>query len=342
MQAVKKQPKIRTKATHLCPNCFQTLDRNGLCVYCAKHCTEFDNPNNTLPIYTVLKNGEYVIGKVLGQGGFGITYKAYNLFTGHVVAIKEFFPKGYVKRTFQATSVYIQPEHQPAFQHWLMAFVKEAQILMHIRELRGVVKMTDFFQENDTAYIVTNFMDGMPLRTYINKLGGRVHWRDALNILRPVFDSLYTLHDNGIIHNDISPENIMVVQNKYVKLIDFGAACLFKQPSFKPYVVLKKGYSPIESYSDAYPKGPWTDIYQAVATLFNIICADTPPEAPIRARVDQLRKPSLYGLKMPLIIENTILKALKVCPKDRYQTTLQLIQNLYGEILPFFPKAVVR
>lgn len=322
----------------ICPFCFRTLERSGFCIFCKKSVADMVNPPNTLPARTMLGK-RYFTGKVLGAGGFGITYMAYDMTTAETVAIKEFFPKGYTRRATASTQVSVPvEEHKPVFQHWLAAFVKEARILSTIKNLHGVVKMRDFFQENATAYIVTDFLDGVPLRTYINNLGGRLKLKDALSVLRPILDSLYVLHEHGVIHKDISPENIMVVKHTSVKLIDFGAASVFNNPVDQPYVVLKTGYSPIELYNDQSQKGPWTDIYQAGATLFNAITGDIPPEAPARAKLDLLKKPSYYGVEIPPIIEGAIMKSLKLNPRERYQTMLPFIQTLYGEMIPSFAK----
>ncbi len=322
--------------SRICPQCFHTLERNGVCLFCKKNVASMANEGSALPIRTLL-NKRYFIGKVLGAGGFGITYKAYDMNTAETVAVKEFFPRGYACRGVGSAAVMIPlAEHQSAYQHWLAAFVKE--VLSSVKNLHGVVKLRDFFQENNSAYIVTDFLDGIPLRTYINNLGGRLKLRDALSVLRPVFDSLYVLHEHGVIHKDISPENIMVVKHTQVKLIDFGAASLFKNPVDRPYVVLKKGYSPIELYSENAPKGPWTDLYQAGATLYNALTGCLPAEAPERAKLDLLKKPSYFGLELPPIVEAAIMKSLKVNPGDRYQTMLPFIQTLYGEMIPSFPK----
>jgi serine/threonine protein kinase len=130
----------------------------------------------------------------------------------------------------------------------------------------------------------------------------------------------------------------MVVKNSSVKLIDFGAASRFKSNLDQPYIVLKKGYSPIELYSEKASKGPYTDIYQAGATLFNALTGDIPPEATMRVKQDIIRKPSSYGVKLPPIIEGAVMKSLKVNPCDRYQTMLPFIQTLYAEMIPSFSK----
>jgi len=304
-------------------------------MFCNVRVDLMSNPEPALPARKILHK-HYFIGKVLGQGGFGITYKAYDLRTSQTVAIKEFFPKGYATRSIHSPSVAVSEAHMPAFRHWMKAFVKESTILKSVKGLHGVVRMREFFQENETAYIVTDFLDGVSLRVYINSLGGRLKLKDALSVLRPVFDSLYILHENGVIHKDISPENIMVVKNHTVKLIDFGAASVFSDPIDKPFVVLKQGYSPIELYTENAPKGPYSDVYQAGATLYNALTGTIPPEAPQRLKEDMLKKPISFGVRLAPIVEKAIMKSLRVNPFERYQCMLPFIQTLYGEVIPKF------
>jgi serine/threonine protein kinase len=255
------------------------------------------------------------------------------------VAIKEFFPKGYTTRTHKSAAVTVlKGSYAAAFNHWLSAFVREAQILTSIKHMSGVVKLLDFFQKNNTAYIVMDFLEGVSLRKYLNMRGGRVKLQEALNIMRPVLDSLLVLHQYGIIHKDISPENIIVVQNKYVKLIDFGAASIFTQNVIKPFIMLKGGYSPIELYNNSLQQGPWSDIYQAGATLYNCITGAIPPEAPARIPVDDLVRPSAFGIPIPLVVENCLMRSMAIDPAARYDNMGKYIQLLYGEFLPKPPK----
>lgn len=288
----------------------------------------------TLPLRTLV-NGRYLVGTVLGMGGFGITYLAWDMATSCKVAIKEFFPKGYTTRIPMSCAVTVlQKNYSSAFNHWLTAFVREAQILTSINHLHGVVKLLDFFQANNTAYIVMDYLEGVSLRKYLNARGGRIELKEALNLLRPVMDSLVVLHQYGVIHKDISPENIQIVQNKFVKLIDFGAASIYNQNVSKPFIVLKKGYSPIELYTMNLPQGPWSDIYQMGATLYNCITGIVPPEASTRINRETICRPSAFNIKIPLVVENCIMKALAVQPKDRYDNFGEFIQMLYGEFLP--------
>ncbi|MCL2256256.1 MAG: serine/threonine protein kinase, partial [Firmicutes bacterium] len=286
---------------------------------------------SALPLKTVLV-GRYVIGKPLGAGGFGVTYLAYDLKEDAKVAIKEFFPKGFTMRSSGGNHVtLINKSHGDAFNHWLKAFVKEAQILISIKHLKGVVRFFDFFQTRSTAYIVMDYLEGVSLRTYLNNQNGKMSLQRTQKMIRPVLDSLLSLHQYGVIHKDISPENILIVDNRYVKLIDFGAASIYTQRTEKPYIVLKAGFSPIELYTTSVAQGPFSDVYQIGATIYNCICGAIPPPASERLNQDRIIRPSQYGVKMPIILENSLMKALAVKPRDRYDNMGAFIQTFYGE-----------
>lgn len=287
-------------------------------------------PSHALPRRTLL--GErYLIADVLGTGGFGITYLTYDVQTKKTAAVKEFFPKGYAVREEGGTRVgVLAPENVTSFNHWLNAFTEEARILVRIKSLHGVVKLLDFLRENNTAYIVSDYLEGESLRAYLTAREYKITWTEALSILRPVLESLQLLHESGVLHKDVSPENIQIVRGKYVKLIDFGAATLFKRKTEEfPFLVRKEGYSPIELYKPhAYPQGPWTDVYQAGATLFNCVTGYIPPAATERLEKDRLPSPFSLGADLPVHVEEAVLKAMAILPDDRYPSIREFMNAL--------------
>lgn len=318
----------------ICLNCFHTLDKNNFCFNCRTRANDTQGSVLTLPMRTVLGK-RYLISKPLGMGGFGITYLAWDLATSNKVAIKEFFPKGYTTRQQFSTKVTVlQSDYVNAFNHWLNAFVQEARILLSINHLHGVVRLLDFFEANNTAYIVMDYLEGMSLRKYLAARGGFIPINEALSILRPVLDSLLVLHQYGVIHKDISPENIQIVKNRYVKLIDFGAASIYNQNVNKPFIVLKSGFSPLELYTANAPQGPWLDVYEIGATFYNCITGMIPQDASQRMRQDFVVRPRSINIKIPIAVENALMKALAIDPRDRYDNIGEFIQMLYGEFMP--------
>lgn len=319
----------------ICLNCFGTLDpRTRVCPTCHKRATDDQTVPYAIPQRALLA-GRYLMGAPLGRGGFGITYKAYDMATGRRVAIKEFFPKGYTKRVPRSLAVDVSnPETAKVFNYWLTAFIQEAKVLTSIKHMDGIVSIYDFFLTNNTAYIVMEYLDGMSLHRFINGRGERLHLNETLNIMRPVLETLLLLHQHGIIHKDISPENIQIVNNRTIKLIDLGAASIYNQHVQKPFFVLKKGYSPIELYSQTGSQGPWTDIYEVGATIYTCLVGKPPPEATERRQRDKLVPPSELNVKIQPIREKILLKALAVDPKDRYSNIGAFQQMFYGEFMP--------
>ncbi len=319
----------------ICLNCFGTLDpKTRVCTHCRKRAADDQSPTYALPLRSLLAN-RYLIGMPLGRGGFGITYKAYDMLTCRRVAIKEFFPKGYTKRIPNSLAVDVtDSQNGKVFNYWLTAFIQEAKVLTSIKHMEGIVKIYDFFLTNNTAYIVMEYLDGMSLHRFINGRGGRLHINETLNIMRPVLETLLQLHQHGIIHKDISPENIQIVNNRTIKLIDFGAASIYTQQIFKPFFVLKKGYSPIELYSQNGSQGPWTDIFEVGATIYTCLVGKPPPEATERYVSDKIVPLSALNVKIQPIRERILMKALAVNPKDRYSNIGAFQQMFYGEFMP--------
>lgn len=319
----------------ICLNCFGTLDpRTHVCTKCNKRAADNQAPSQAIPMRTLLA-GRYLIGMPLGRGGFGITYKAYDMLTCTRVAIKEFFPKGYTQRLPHSCAVDVNDANNAkVFNYWLTAFIQEAKVLTSIKHLDGIVGIYDFFLTNNTAYIVMEYLDGMSLHRFIHGRGGRLHINETLNIMRPVLETLLRLHQHGIIHKDISPENIQIVNNRIIKLIDFGAASIYTQNVSKPFFVLKKGYSPIELYVQNGSQGPWTDIYEIGATIYTCLVGNPPPEATERRTSDKLVPPSALNVKIQPIREKTLLKALAINPQERYSNIGEFQQMFYGEFMP--------
>ncbi len=318
----------------ICLHCFATVNpKTRICPRCGKHADE-QSPAGALPMRTVL-SGRYLISAPLGRGGFGITYKGYDMYTSSVVAIKEFFPKGYTKRLPNTTVVELGTvENAKVFNYWLTAFIQEAKVLTSIKHLDGIVSIYDFFLTNNTAYIIMEYLNGMSLHRFINGRGGKLHMTETLNIMRPVIETLLRLHQHGVIHKDISPENIQIVDNRIIKLIDFGAASIYTQNIQKPFFVLKKGYSPLELYTQGGSQGPWTDIYELGSTIYTCLVGNPPPEATERRVTDKIVPPSQLGVKIQPVREKSLLKALSVYPKDRYSNIAAFQQMFYGEFMP--------
>lgn len=216
----------------------------------------------------LLKNGRtlgsrYVIEGVLGEGGFGITYRGHDKTLDVEVAIKEYYPQGFVTRntTYSEELTVSQSKYTEMFQKGKEKFLSEARTLARFNRQEGVVSVTDFFETNNTAYIVMEFLDGITLKQYIDTQG-LLTPAEILDLMAPLMEALDEVHNVGLIHRDISPDNIMLLENGGVKLMDFGAARAYTEFGEKSLsIVLKHGYAPEEQYRTHGVQGPWTDIY---------------------------------------------------------------------------------
>lgn len=277
-------------------------------------------------------NNRYVIERVLGEGGFGITYLGTDTLLNVKVAIKEFYPHGIVTRNNSVDDeVTVSYSRQSdTFRRGKQRFLEEAQIVAKFKSQEGIVDVTDFFEANNTVYMVMEYLDGITLKSYLQG-NGPIDAEDMLEMLVPVLEALDEVHKQGLIHRDISPDNLMLMENGKIKLMDFGAARDYTDAGEKSLsIVLKPGYAPEEQYRSRGEQGPWTDIYAFCATLYKAITGVTPEESMQRAIEDHLKKPSELGVKLPSSMERAMMKGLSVFQRDRYQNLRDFCQDLYG------------
>ncbi len=295
---------------------------------------------HVLKPFTILQ-GKYLVGNVLGEGGFGITYMGLDLNLEIRIAIKEFYPNGFVTRESEVTSMVTNYTRSDSGQYekWRDSFVREARSLARFSNLPGIVHVRDFFQENNTAYIVMEFVEGETLKNHLKKSGGRIPVDETLTMMKPVIQALSKVHEAQIIHRDISPDNIMVQEDGQVKLIDFGAARDFGTADEKSMsVLLKPGFAPEEQYRSRGNQGPWTDVYALCATIYRCITGEKPPESMERMREDVLKRPSSFGIQISPSVEAALLAGLEVYAEKRIKTMSELSAKLYDNGSAYTPE----
>jgi serine/threonine protein kinase len=304
----------------LCVGCMENDSGEAVCPKCGR---PFDlAPQNALQLKprTMLRD-QYLIGRALGHGGFGITYLAWDLGLETRLAIKEYMPNGVAGRSSGATQVVAYPgQTEVVFEWGLDRFMDEARTLKKFSS-PGIVSVDTIFRENGTAYLVMEFLDGWTLEEYVNSRGGTVPADTLTRILLPVFDALSVVHADGILHRDISPDNIYLTRAGKVKLIDFGAARnALSQKSRNLSIVLKEGYAPEEQYRSSGIQGPWTDVYATAATFYHAVTGRRPQSALDRQADDRLQRPSALGIQIQEPVEAALMKALSVKAVDRFQS----------------------
>ena len=334
-----------------------------------------------LAVNTVLA-GKYLVGPVLGEGGFGITYVGYDLNMETRIAIKEYFPVELVTRdtTRRSTGkgggasggqvsgsasmsgggsdrvISLSGEKSKTYQQGLKKYVDEARNVSQFSGIPGIVSVKDFFYENDTAYIVMEYIEGVSLKEYLKQKGGKVSEEEALAVMRPVLEALEKVHAAGIVHRDISPDNIMLTFTEEtgvesagkqagqagangpalygniaaVRLIDFGAARMTAKNDQKSLtIILKHGYAPEEQYRSHGEQGPWTDVYALCAVFYRMLTGKVPEPAMDRLFSDGLKRPEELGSKVSPAVSEAIMRGLAVKKEDRIQSVRELTDALY-------------
>lgn len=314
-----------------CPNCFgeynESLDACPFCGYTPI------SQNDQYPLALApgrILAGRYILGRVLGQGGFGITYLAWDVRDKVRVAIKEFFPDSLVMRQPDTTRVaLLTGDREENFRFGKEQFLAEAKTLAQFVDNPNIVSVYSYFEENGTAYFAMEYVEGKSLKSYLKEKEGRLSWEETLQLLVPVMDALQAVHDKGIIHRDVKPDNIFITEDGHTKLLDFGSARYsLGDRSRSLDVVLTAGYAPKEQYARHSRQGPYTDVYSLAACFYACITGTVPTESVERTEDDDLPLPSARRAKLPAYAEDAILKGLSIKAENRWQTMADFKANL--------------
>ena len=327
---------MKVNGRERCVGCMKPLTAEGRCAYCGLQQDKYR------PIPRCLRPGmclrdRYVLGRVLGEGSFGISYIAWDCLLDTVVAIKEYFPESLVSRHIseedEDTNVYIYEKRESQkYQESLKKYLGEAKSLSAYYDLDGIVSVRDFFYANNTAYIVMGYVDGISVKEYVEK-NGPIEGEKFLRMLEPVIQSLAKVHQTGVLHRDISPDNMLLTRDEKLVLIDFGAARKENINMTRSMtVVFKRGFSPEEQYRTRGQQGAWTDVYALCATAYYALTGKAPDESIQRVLEDDM--PSLTEMTdvdLPMQQKRAFMKGMTVDFHHRYQTMDELYQGLYQQ-----------
>lgn len=315
----------------LCPGCMQHLkDSNTTCPHCGypeKHLTVKDS----LPVFSILA-GKYLLGAPLGKGGFGITYIAMHLPDEKIVAIKEFFPANLaVRDTDNETVVPADDTKAVYYRTGMKSFSEEGRILYLLSDIEHIVHVTEQIQANNTTYLVMEYVPGISLKKYMKQQQKLFSEQETLTLMQPILSALQAMHQKGILHRDISPENLMLSPDNTLTLIDFGAARTFSRSDDDNLtVILKRGYAPEEQYHSNSRQGPWTDLYAVCAVMYQMLTGILPQEASARAEEDHLTPISrIEGLSLSPSTCAALEKGLQMDSMERYPDIGALMKVLY-------------
>ena len=277
-----------------------------------------------------LGNGKYQVEKILGAGGFGITYRCSDTQSGRVCAVKEYMPEAIASRDPETGRIVPEPDRQAAFLHGKKRFLEEAQILIRMSAIPGVVHVEDVFEENDTAYYVMEYLDGRTLKQVMRALGGKLPWAAAVEAVARAGLALEEIHMRaGIFHRDISPENIYVTRDGQVKLIDFGNAKeLTRQKDQEYSVVLKPSFAPPEQHSSRMQQGSYTDVYSLAGTYYFALTGIRLPSAVERLTGETYIPLKQMNLGIPEAVSDVVDQALVLDCRRRTQTMREFVEGI--------------
>ena len=326
---------IEINNKRMCEFCFSPIPpKSKECPCCTFGSNKSSYPT-ALPEKTIL-SGRYVVGRVLGKGGFGITYLCYDSKDEKKVAVKEYLPDSLTHRNSGELLVsYYNDEREEYFKIGAKKFYEEAKLLSCFNGNPNIISVSEFFFENNTTYFVMEYLDGIDLRMHIRNSGGKISEGEAVYILKSLSDALMIIHNADVLHRDISPDNIFICRDRNIKLIDFGAARqVLGEASKSLSVILKQGFAPFEQYQRHGKQGPWTDIYALGASIYYSLTGRLIDDA--MSRIDD---PTLNtdGISPEFIA--IIEKMLAVKAADRYQSITELKNSLAAlEIKPRTPQ----
>lgn len=313
--------------TNVCTACWQGIYVNGICPNCHSQQTENDaRRSDALPIMDIV-HGIYCIGDVLGKGGYGITYSAWDNMHMRRVALKELFPSTSVTRSGNARDVIPNRGHEDYFAELKGKFAEEAKRPQKLGEECKAVKVYDLFQCNNTVYYVMEYLEGCDLRVY-QKRNGLLSWDFLAPIMRQLLDTLAILHKENLIHRDISPDNIFLTKDGQVKLIDFGAARAY-QGTLNFTVQKKASFAPWEQMESNGNQGPWTDLYALSVTMYMLLSGKLPPKAQDRIYGKPVIPLDKLCPDLPFHVVKTIEKGMSIRIRDRYLSAEEYIQALF-------------
>lgn len=317
----------------LCPACLESLRHLSVCPQCGWYPSIQVEPLYLQPGTVV--NSPYQVARVLGHGGFGITYLGWDANLQIKVAIKEYLPQAFALRSSKSGEVFAKPDKAGEyFQMGLTRFLEEARTLAKFQQHPGIVSVLSFFPAFGTGYMVMEYVEGQTLKNYLQR-HGRLNWTQTLDIFMQIMDALRAVHKAGLLHGDIAPDNIYLCNDGRIKLLDFGAAqtSVAQQNNSSQTVMVKPGFAPEEQYNQAGEQGPWSDVYSVAASMYYCLTGQAPPDAIQRLKQDQLKPLADYGVTIPPLAEQVLMYALAVKSLQRPQS-IETLQNQFLEALP--------
>lgn len=323
---------VNVNKKKLCENCFEEV-KTSRCPGCG-----FD-PADGAYSPTLLQPGsaladKYIVGGVIGKGGFGVTYLAFDKTADRKAAIKEYFPRDVAHRAAFDPAVIV--DDSEIFDEGAEKLFREAKMVSDFKDDSNIVKIFDVFRANNTVYLCMEFLRGKTIKEYIRDCG-MLDAPMALYVARCVLNALSAIHGANVLHRDISPDNIILCGNGDVKLIDFGAARRVVEERTQNFsTIVKYGFAPPEQYRRKTEQGAWSDLYSLGSTIYYSLTGDIPADPMARFENDDTFTENAFGIDEGLW--SVITKATRLNAEERYQSAEEMLAAL--DELSIAPKPV--
>ncbi len=316
----------------LCMGCMNQMeDHLSVCPHCGFNEHTLRQESYYLDPGTVV-GGKYIVGRVLNYGGHTVSYLGMDAEKNRKVIVKEYLPSDFSTRSEGEKDVTIYSgDGQVQFEQGLTNFLNEMNHIQSLKEAPGIAKVYDCLAENETGYVVSEYVEGKTLKEILES-GKKYSVEETVKFIKKILTGLSKVHKEDVVHCDISPETIMVTASGDIKLMDFGSTRYVTTANSKSLsIILKRGYAPEEQYRSKGKRGPWTDVYAVGAVMYRMITGKVPQESVERTLADDLKEPSKMGVSIPKNIENALMNALNVYQDDRTQTADVFLKELSSD-----------
>lgn len=312
----------------LCLGCMNELEEDGTCRHC-NYDPETPQPKSYLKAGTILDD-RYMVGKILTVNGEGVSYIGFDKVTSEKVVVREYFPDTLCKRADDSDRLIVNQDCLAKYKTFMSEFAEVYKVLSRLRNLPHIVPAVDMFAENNTTYAILEYVEGVSLRKFLQENTGTLTWEQVKKIFPPIFTTLSIIHNAGIVHRGICPENIIVTIEGELKLIGF---CISSMRTINTELnpELYSGYAAPEQYTSLDWQGTWTDVYAICAVLYRILTGTVPPEAHGRTVVDILIEPIRLNQKIPFQVSQVIMEGLAVRGGNRIQSITELVTKLFEQ-----------
>lgn len=313
----------------LCMGCMNPLDEYGVCHYCS-YTDDIPHLQSYLAPRTVL-NDRYIVGKMLSYNGEGASYICYDTVAKTKAVLREYMPDTLCEREMKSNNIVINADCLAKYKTYMSEFQDMNRTLTRMRNLKSICTAKDMFSENNTCYVILEYIEGVSLKKFLQSNRGYIQWNQVKKLFMPLFTTLSIIHNAGIIHRGISPENIIVTTAGELKITGFSISSI-RTSSTALSPEFYSGYTAPEQYSSLEWQGTWTDVYSIAAVIYRILTGYVPPDANNRMHNDTMIPASRINQHIPRHVSNVLMKAMAVNSLERIRSVNDLVSELFENV----------